>query len=120
MAHYLMGESSALRLFDSRMEAHGLEGTGDVGSPDATGCWDGDPGYSFAGGGYIGGVGGYIANGRSNLRIVQESTRCKQLRAGGKLLKRPVTYIAMTGPDRSIQRVYDWPCGPSPTTSSRA
>lgn len=108
MAYYLMGKSGALSLFDSRMEAHGLEGTSDIEPPGTTGCWEGNPGYSFPGGGYIGGIGCYIENGRANLRIVQESTKCKQLRVGGKLLKRPVTYIAMTGPDRDIQRIYDW------------
>jgi heat shock protein HslJ len=108
MAYYLMDKGSALKLFRRVMDDHDVEGIGDVAGPDATGCWEGNRGYSFPGGGYIGGIGCYVDGGRANLRIAQEATSCKQLKVGGKQLKRPVMYVAMTGPDNSILRLYEW------------
>jgi hypothetical protein len=108
MAYYLMDKGTAVSLYDRNMRAQGLELLDELPPPGATGCWEGNPGYGYAPGGYIGGVGCYVKDGRANLRIIQEATFCKQLKVGGRQLKRPVMYVGITGPNADIQRVYDW------------
>jgi heat shock protein HslJ len=108
MAYYLMEQKDALSLFNERMSFEGVPGIPDVAPPGTRSCADGRASYVFAGGGGVAGIGCYVADGKANVRVVQQSTACKQLRIGNKRVARPVTYVAMTGADDKIKRLYDW------------
>ena len=108
MAYYLLDKAGAVKLYDKHMKGQGLEPTGELPGPDATGCWEGNPGYGFAPGGYVGGIGCYVKDGQANLRIIHQATDCKQLKVGTKQLKRPVMYVALDGPDDDILSLYEW------------
>lgn len=108
MAYYLMDKASAVKLYDRKMSAQGLEPLPDVAPEGVTGCWEGNPGYGYAPGGYTGGIGCYREDGRANVRVIEQATACKQLKVGTKVLKTPVMYTALTGPNRDIQQLYDW------------
>jgi hypothetical protein len=108
MAYYLLDDEEAVALYRDRMQAQGVELIPEFNPEGIVGCWEGGPSYGFAPGGYIGGVGCYVEDGRANLRIIQEATNCKQMRVGGTQLQRPVMYVAMTGSNQNIERLYDW------------
>jgi heat shock protein HslJ len=108
MGYYLMDKDDGLDLFLERMDDHGAEGIPDLPPPGTRFCSDGAPSYSFPGGGYIQGVGCYRDGGKANLRIIQDTTDCKQMKVGGTRLKRPVTYIAVEGTGSNIKKLYDW------------
>mgnify|MGYP006987971316 CR=1 FL=1 len=86
----------------------GAPWTDTFGPPGQPSCADGEPSYVYADGGGIAAVGCYVDGGRANLRIIQDATACKQLKAGKRQLKRPVMYVAMTGDSRDIAPLFEW------------
>lgn len=108
MAYYLMEADPAVRLFSDRMSAAGVEMWGDIVPEGTQLCDDGVPSSTAAGGGYIGLSGCYRENGKANLRIVEQLTSCKQLKAGSEWIERPVMYVALEGPDANIKALDTW------------
>ncbi len=120
MAYYLLEGDRALTLFNDRMASGGASYVDIYGPPGTPTCEDGVPSYLFADGGGIAGWGCFVDGGKANLRLVQDATACKQLKVGGQTLKRPATYVAMTGPNANIVPLNDWALGGSGVTKTIA
>lgn len=108
MAYYLMESANAVKLYNDRMNAAGVQMWGDIVPAGTQLCDEAVPSSVAAGGGYIGMEGCYRENERANLRIVEQLTPCKQLKAGDTWLKRPVMYVALEGPNANIKALHTW------------
>ena len=108
MAYYLMESGDALRLYQQRMKQAGAPQLPEFLPEGVVGCWEGEPAYDYAPGGYVGGIGCFVQDGRANLRVLEQATACRQLKVGSTTLKLPVMYAALTGSKGDIQRLYDW------------
>ncbi len=108
MAYYLLEAKPAVKLFEDRMKAGGATPLEIYGPPGTPTCADGSPSWFYADGGGISALGCYVDSGRSNVRIIQDATACKQLDVGNRRLKRPVMYVAMSGAGTDIVPLYDW------------
>ena len=108
MAHYLMEAANAAKLYNDRMTNQGVEMWGDIVPPGTQLCDEAVPSSIAAGGGYIGMEGCYRESGRAQLRIVEQLTPCKQLRAGSTWIERPVMYVALEGPNADIKALHTW------------
>ena len=108
MTYYLMEADQAVSLFNDRMFTAGVPAYGDIVGPGVQLCNEGVPSSIAAGGGYIGMEGCYRESDRANLRIVEQLTACKQLKAGSTQLRRPVMHVALTGPNADIKALHAW------------